>query len=206
MNEPLKTRLVGAAVLLIAGGLLWPLLFNFDESRAPESLSLELPDATQAAADVVSSNDDFSSQSRELSGVDAGAASQAKPEPAVEAPEQRAEKSQAADSQESAGSRDETVARLGESRVPALDNNGIPVAYVVQVGTFGRWENADSFRNALIKSSLKAFTRPETSSQPGPYRVLVGPLLTLDEAKETSDEIRRKHKINDTFIRKFGRN
>jgi len=223
LNQPLKNRLVGAAVLLIAAGLLWPLLFDFDEAMLPEPLVLDIPDA-DSAVEKAKRSPEFA----ELKSIDRAEVSSTEPaskatvnastEPAenINAKKDEAvlkdvvskESASKENSENTVARKSSTITRTSSEDselTPHLDERGVPVAYVVQVATFGRWDNADRLRNDLIKSQYKAYTRPETSSQTGPYRVLVGPLLTYADAKQASEEIKEQYRIPDTFIRKFGR-
>jgi len=50
LNEALKRRLTGAAVLLILAGLLWPVLFDFDEATRTQVASVQIPDTPIAVA------------------------------------------------------------------------------------------------------------------------------------------------------------
>ena len=211
MNESLKTRLVGAGVMLIAAGLLWPLLFDFDESMQPsgqQSLALEIPDARAAHAQASASS---TFAQRKTVAAEANDSKPAKPE------DTKATLATAAAS-EPAPEKDRPVAvakktivektsqkSSAKPSVPTLDSQGIPVAWVIQVGTFGRWENADKLRVKLIEHELRAFVDPATSKQNGPYRVQVGPLLTYDEARDANQKIREDYELRDTFIRRFKR-
>lgn len=194
-------------MLLIAAGLLWPLLFNFDEAMLPDPLVLDIPDA-DSAVEKVKQSPGFA-EHKSIDRAEVSGASK-KPDLPVKTSTEPASAgtTQAKTTENSPAPKINAIgqASIAETEsTPHLDNRGVPVAYVVQVATFGNWNNADRMRNDLIKSEYKAYTRPETSSQTGPYRVLVGPLLTYADAKQASEEIKEQYRISDTFIRRFGR-
>lgn len=217
MNEALKQRLVGAGVLLILAGLLWPLLFDFDEPVLELAPPSQIPPMVKVEPVIVQparKRTTLKSHIQEKKESESKNASSAK---------QIAAKASATGSKVEVSSQDQGLSelianlpkpplpagkdqykdRLAKKDRPRLDANGIPVSFVVQIGTFKRWENADGLRDKLIKKQLKAYTRPANSASDGPYQVLVGPVLTYAQAEDVAADVKSRFKINDAIINRF---
>ena len=199
MNEALKRRVTGAAVLLILAGLLWPVLFDFDEATRTQEPSVHIPVMPSAVA--VNEADADAKRLSKQSKVDRAGTEQAVTERLSDEAEDLAEILKAA-----AETAVAAVARPGSashSSQPRLDQNKIPVSYVVQVATFNGWNNAQNFKQTLLAKKFKAYVKTATDSQAGPYRIAVGPVLTYAEAEEIVARIQREHKVNDAIIRRL---
>lgn len=194
MNSALKQRLVGAAVLLIFAGLLWPILFNFDESTRIEPLQLDIPDAPEKLPKAVSKTV-ASQQSSVNTNEKNQSSSNTKNILEKVAKEEKQSKAKKVVTR--------SAADPSLKNRPQLDANGVPVSFIVQVATFSEWANAHRFRNKLVNGGFKAYIKPETSVQPGPYIIAVGPLLTYEAATAMSDKLKQDHRINDSIIRRF---
>ena len=181
MNEELKQRLVGAGVLLILAGVLWPLLFDFDERLYLDAPPTELESLPQTAR---------AETKREGSAAESLANS-------------RRVLSASGPSSAAAAPKAEVAAVVAADSAPTLDERGVPVAYVVQVGAFSNWANADRLRKALIDAGHKVAVKPHSSAEPGPYAVQVGPVMTRTEAREISAEVKRSHQLGDAMVMRF---
>ncbi|MGB5324356.1 MAG: SPOR domain-containing protein [Pseudomonadales bacterium] len=197
MGEQLKRRLTGAAVLLLAAGLAWPLLFNFDDTMRGSEFDVEVPVLPD---DAPSPSSRTAKQAEPLKPADR------KPAPAASAPEPSLGERLSAEAEQllKRGSKDTASANNDAQRgKPKLDQQKIPVSYVVQVATFNGWENARNFRQSLLDNGFKAYIKPPSPTQSGPYRIAVGPVLTYAEAEEIAALIETRHKIMDTIIRRL---
>ena len=169
MNDALKQRLVGAGVLLILAGLLWPLLFDFDERLVREAPVKTFPAMPVIArADIAAkptatsvntaarrepisaqmahdADSETAAQSRTTaqSKKVAKAAALARTDRSLHA----SKSSQVETPHTSKTSSGKPV--VDESR-PRLDTNGVPIAWVIQTGTFSRWANASGLRDKLV--------------------------------------------------------
>ena len=84
-----------------------------------------------------------------------------------------------------------------------LDENGIPVSWVIQLATFQRWSNAEQLLNKLQDDNYRAFLRPERESEAPPYVLYVGPDFELSEATRLADEIATRYKTGEPLVRRF---
>ena len=208
MNPELKQRLVGAAVLFFLAGLLWVLLFDFDtpelELTPPVTIIPAMPiieavvvepatpfyddsssgpstplDLASTAVVPVTKNSKHTVPSAELS-VLLGDAPLPKP---------IANKHRYVDQDDR----------------PRLDAEGVPISYVLQLGSFNRFNNADKLRHQLINEyQFRAYVMPKVEMGDGPYKVLVGPVLTYAEVKRLAVKVKQVANVTDIIIKRFG--
>lgn len=212
MNDSLKKRLTGAAVLLIVAGLLWPLVFDFDQSMRPPQLEInvaEAPaglapaqavDAAGASLSGISGNTSNTNSALDSRNSAASSAGTLTDRLSAEAQDLAELLKNTADA---AGSVVSGQAAVTSRNQPRLDAHKIPVSYVVQVATFNDWTNASKFKESLLANNFKAYIKPATNAQAGPYRIAVGPVLTYSEAESVVTRIQREHKIMDAIIRRL---
>ncbi len=199
MNDELKQRLVGAGVLLILAGLLWPLLFDFDERLSLEAPSSEIPPMAKVAKVEIAQPKPrkpitkilpSTAKPKSKVAIDGKAQNLSTLLTGVPTPPPIAGKPQYANT-------------VSDEQRPRLDKQGIPVSFVVQVGTFKNWSNANGLRDKLLTKKLKAYIKPVSSLSPGPYTVLVGPVLTFANAKQIKSTVGSQFQLNDALIKRF---
>ncbi len=76
---------------------------------------------------------------------------------------------------------------------PSLDKRGLPIAWVVQVGSFSKAKNARALKSRLIKQGYKAYTETATTDAGQTIRVFVGPMVSKQQS------IVEKNKIDKAF-------
>ena len=199
MTPELKQRLVGAAVLLFLAGLLWVLLFDFEGSKPEVSPPVAIPPMPTIEPVVVEpatpfyndkTNDPASNSSVEADGINEQASSSELSELLGDSPDPKpiANKTHYVD----------------QASRPRLDEQGVPVAYVVQLGSFKQFDNANKLRYELVNDyEFKAHLEPPIEMGEGPYKVLVGPVLTYADAKSLVFELKNKAEITSTMIKRL---
>ncbi len=192
MREKIKKQLVGLLVLLILFGLLWSLLFS--NNREADNLSPKLDIPKLAPLDNISfeesipvypleNTQDSNKSFEDDDSLDNLIAGEPLPPPVG----------------------GELTNIVDTNKRPRLDKNGIPISFLVQVGSFDEYRNADNLRNILIdKYEMKAFLKPSTPSINRQYIVYLGPVLTYEDAMIIKDRVKSNIKINDIFIKRFG--
>jgi|ETNmetMinimDraft_35_1059890.scaffolds.fasta_scaffold00640_10 DedD protein len=73
----------------------------------------------------------------------------------------------------------------------ALDAQGLPKSWVVQLASFKKQDNAKKLRNKLLKAKYKAYLQTKDAN----YRVLVGPVNTRDEADKLQAKLKQDYKL-----------
>ncbi len=190
LNSELKQRLVGAGVLLILAGLLWPLLFDFEQREAIEPPALAIPVMPVVEKVQVAKPKPVLPA--------------AKPKSIPAATKKQPLKTLLSDTAKPAPIAGKPSNTISDADRPRLDKQGVPVSFVVQAGRFKHWSNADALRNKLIKNKHKAYINPEVSSAPGPYTVLIGPLLTYAKAETVVAKVKAQTTVKDAMIKRFG--
>lgn len=193
MSEELKKQLLGLLVLFILFGLLWVLLFSNDRSTDDFSSELTIPEVISLGdIKVLNAEPSYSIENNK------------KPKNNFR------KKDESLDSLISTEPLPPPIAGVIKNTVspekrPRLDKNGLPVSFVIQVGSFDEYKNADNLRDTLIDNyKMKAFLKPSTAILKPPYIVYVGPVLTYEDALSTKSDLQQIIIIRDLFIKRFG--
>lgn len=193
MNEQLKQRLIGAAVLVSLAVIFIPALLDGrgdggdrkpaqpDYRFEPLEIPLQAPPEPEPRAMVI--DEPEVSESPEAAGEPAGD----KPV-ALRQPERRGSAPPpvtASSSSQSKESRDAAEPEGTEG----------PSAWVVQVGSFSEATNALALRDKLRKQGFRAFVEKVETSRGAVYRVRVGPELKRETAEALKDKLEKKHDL-----------
>lgn len=180
MNDRAVQRLVGAIVLVALGLILWPVVMGpkRDQSFVIESdippkpvfvpSEIAPPQPRQDVSPIGEYQEKLARQVEE--------AAQAAPQEAEEAPE---------------------PAQPAAVTQPALDKDGVPIGWIIQVASFGKRENANTFKQRLQDNGYRA--RVVTKGQ---YtRVFVGPYIDRAMAERDLAMIARNHSVTPKLVR-----
>ena len=204
MERKLKERLVGAAVLVIVGVLVIPLLLDGPEHTSPVSVGLDLPATTgnQTRTHTIHLGTDAKPRTTPSSGTISRPAgpttdSASRPEPPASSQNQQ-----------------ETEPRKTQAPTPAVKAEPVPTAEVkviepataeakpvqkpvevakavtpkegwsVQIGAFGNKSNVVSLRKNLEAAGFETFVIPLERNGRLLEAVRVGPVNTLEQARE----------------------
>jgi DedD protein len=83
-----------------------------------------------------------------------------------------------------------------------LDANGLPPAWVVQVGVFGSKANAEGLNKSLQGAGYKAFIDEIQRNSKSLYRVLVGPVISNEKAVSQQAAINKRFKVK-SIVNRF---
>ncbi len=187
MNDILKQRLVGALILLALGVVFWPIIFvGPDEQKAAELQSIPPPPGVSTAS-IAAPEQGGLRGSPELVTDDDG--------PLLDAPlDSDGRGSEGSNAREAAPPPSApTVATAGQSAVSspadslggevrpeapqrlAMDTNGVPVAWTLQVATVSSAEKAEILRKRLLELHHKAYISRVSSGGKSLYRICIGP-------------------------------
>lgn len=84
-----------------------------------------------------------------------------------------------------------------------LDQHGLPVAWVVQVGLFSTQASADKVKATLQAKGFKAYTEPFKGEKASGIKVFVGPKLSRERAdaqKKAIDELLKSNTLVVRFV------
>lgn len=179
MNDILKQRLVGALILVALGVVFWPIIFvqPGDEAALQRATIPERPEVAVTPLEVP-----------DVAGLrgspDLAAPAQEEPlalevvEPAVTATIKQEAAPAISDgpppvavvaTQPAARTRSEAPEKL------ALDSDGVPIAWILQVATVSSADKADALRQRLLKVDQKAYVKRVKRGDKNLYRVYIGP-------------------------------
>lgn len=83
----------------------------------------------------------------------------------------------------------------------SLDQQGLPVAWVIQVGLFSTQANADRIKNELQQKGFKAYTQTVKTAKGAGIKVFVGPKLSRERADAQKKAIDAALQTNTIVVR-----
>jgi DedD protein len=186
-----KHRLIGSAVLVLAGVVLFPFLFDQQPRPVSVDIPIEIPDRNKvkplslpaatppaAAETVITASPPAPAQEiEEILPATPSSASVSAPKP-VPTPEPKVD--QAAKAQ-----------ALLDGQVPPKAGADVAARYIVQVGAFADTARAQEVRIKVERAGLKTYTHVADTKEGRRTRVRVGPFATKAEADRVAEKIRR---------------
>lgn len=194
MRYTLKHRLIGAAVLAAVAVLLLPSFFKEKKDYQVNTKS-QIP----AHPNVVA--EEFKPP-QPVPNIEPAPAPDTMFAPTEAAPEQPVAVASAVASSSSTASSHKVTA-VQASSVPAmpLNQQGLPDAWVVQVGSFTTKEAANKLRDDLQADGQKAYVRTTTSSGNSISRVYIGPKLDRNQAMALKEQMDKRLKVKSMVMR-----
>ena len=206
MNDILKQRLVGALILVALGVVFWPIIFvepgsqpDAEQARIPprpevDTTPIEPPDQVglRPPAEVLAR-----SQQQD---VEAATLPVHSPDEVVEppAPEQVvAEEPVTTPVPEPA----KRQTRTEPPEKLALDSQGVPVAWILQVASVSDAEKAEELRQRLQQKDAKAYTRKIKRNGKYLYRVYIGPKFERGPLDKMRPEVDREFGVESMVVR-----
>lgn len=178
MEQQLKQRLVGAAVLLGLAVLFIPMVLNNTEQLNAELDEVAIPDRPEGfSSRVVPLTPDLTiSDEKPVESIDTENLP-LEPIPAT----------------------DEPVAEPADE-----DNKPVRVgvtAWAVQLGSFASAENARALEQRLLKQGYAAFVETLTDNQKQVFRVRIGPELLKSSANHMLEQLEKETKLKGIVVR-----
>lgn len=192
MNIHLKQRLVGALVLIAAAAVFLPMLFE-----APKKILLDrqsqIPQPSPFKKfQLVEPASRTSVSEHKTPGQPVGV----KPAQTTKVAKQT---KQASKPKAKASTTSKTTSAA--SAKPKLDKQGLPVAWVIQVASFAKKENAVKLKDELRGKNFSAYTKRIDTSQGPAVRVFVGPKLDKKRAEQVKQRLDKELKLNTLIVR-----
>lgn len=231
-GDSLRQRLVGGVALLVIGVIAWFWLLSADSPVDPVSRTSQIPPAPDIQpfsvpeptppADVAPINNAQESPAALRADIDAEkpaavtssvpnrtANNPPKPVPpkaqatVEKAPVSISKEAKPKESKSTETKSSETKSvETKQKETFELDQNGLPIAWVVQAGLFSTQASADKVKATLQQKGFKAYTEAyKTSSAPNGFKVFVGPKLSRERADEQKHAIDAVLKVNSKVVR-----
>lgn len=195
MEQGLKERLVGAAVIVILAVIFIPMLLDNTEKKDIVITKTNIPPRPESIPEPPDENE-FSSrivpleQEAPVTGKVQAAIESIPDDSVVEEPETGTEKGP--DSGEA------ETANINTNEEPA---NGVGLsAWVVQLGSFSSQENADSLNRRLQTAGFRAFVEPLKKDNDVSYRVRVGPELKRSDAEAIQEKLKKTMQLEGFIV------
>lgn len=213
MEEWLKQRLVGAAVLVLLAVIFIPMLLDFSQEPRESGVDLRAPSSTEDgfSSRIVPLEESPAAAPEGAAEVAPGALEEAVPDREETMPpigEASDTASAVALTSEVPGGDEESGTRPEESVAPVAEEEGAtqspPAAWAAQLGSFSDRRNALVLRNRLRAKGYAAFLQTATGDQGALTRVLVGPEPTRDRTVSTIEDLRREAGL-DAFVVRYPR-
>ena len=174
MDSIVKQRLVGALILLALAVVFWPIIF-VPEAQQAAPVVVEVPEAPPVDLSTVREPDNIGLRRGEQ------AVAQEQPVPDVELPEAVGEGLGEPLAPRSDVAPVADVEAAADVPGPTLDEDGLPVAWALQVATMGSREGAESLRDELVAAGYKGYLKRLRRDERVLYRVLVGPRYARED-------------------------
>lgn len=210
MDNLVKQRLVGALILVALATVFWPIIFVPNANNS-EDLTVYVPEAPPVDLTPLSGPDSAGMRAGQTAEVqkipiedvlfdavvDAGSDEQAEQEATDDANVEPA----------SLPAREEvlpvpSLAEARQTRVsPAMDADGLPVAFSLQVATMGNKASAEGLRDELVNAGYKGYVKRLRRDDKMLYRVLVGPKYSRDELLPIKTAVDQTWRVESMIIR-----
>lgn len=211
MNDILKQRLVGALILVALGVVFWPIIF-VEPGSQPAEEQRRMPPRPQVDSSPIEPPDQVGlrptiavaarQDTAEVEGAEpepepapetiASALPQVGTDPAPSAPvPAAAEPVQPAD----------VPTRSTAPEKLALDKQGVPIAWILQVASVSAADKAEQLRQQLLAKDRKAYTRKIRSNGKELYRVYVGPKFERAQLERLKTDIDREFGVSSMIVR-----
>ncbi|MFT6388838.1 MAG: DedD protein [Cellvibrionaceae bacterium] len=217
LEENLKQRLVGAAVLVALAVIFLPALFDKDERTAINTTSLippapvidpvvvarpnkpetiKIPPAEElfqhgfVEEDIKSDDTDENKQADDTNLVSSTVKPEIKP-----APKQKIKPTLKSKPAATEGKPKPVVSK------PTLSSSGVPVGWVVQAASFKSAQTAKNFNDKLIKADYKAYFKSVDTAKGKYFRVFTGPYIDEQQAIDTKRVIDKAYKVSSRVLR-----
>lgn len=203
-------RLMGACVLVLAGMLGFPMLFEADPRPLPVDIPIDIPakgttppwtPAGQAAAPADSLGDKeeivaAAPAPRQQTNPDANAAREAKEKAAREAKDRAAREAK----EKAAREAREKAAREQAAKDKAAQDAEPPVRIIVQIGAYPDHASAQEVRWKLERAGLKTYTHIAQTPDGERIRVRLGPFVSRAEAEKAATKAKALGLTNSVLL------
>lgn len=186
-------RLIGACVLVLAGMLGFPMLFEADPRPLPVDIPIDIPakstappwtptSPASAPAGSLADKEEVVAVVAPASDVDAKAAREAKEKAAREAKDKAAREAR----EKAAREAREKAAREQAAKDKAAQDAEPPVRIIVQIGAYADHASAQEVRWKLERAGLKTYTHIAQTPDGERIRVRLGPFASRAEAEKAA--------------------
>ncbi len=200
MNDVLKQRLVGALILLALGVVFWPIIFVEPGDQAGDERAGIPPRPAVDTTPVMPPDMAGLRASPEIAVTETPSPEQVEP---VEVPVEEAAPVETESPPAAPAPAPEPVERTRTQAPerPAVDSDGIPVAWMLQVVSVSSPDKADQLRQRLLDMDHKAYVKRVKVGDKSLYRVYVGPKFERARLEEIKSDIDAEFGVKSMIVR-----
>ncbi len=193
MNDILKQRLIGALILIALGVVFWPIIFVEKGAKSlDEAAHIPMRPSVDTTPLVPPSKEGL----RESPQIEANLALEL-----AELPPQPV--SVAVDDKPVETSVKPPVKTRTEAPVkPAIDADGVPIGWILQVASVGNAGKAEELRKRLIEMGYKGYVKKIKTGNSVLLRVYVGPKFERERLEAIKPKIDAEFKV-DSMVRRY---
>ena len=211
MDQKLKQRLLGTAVIVSLAVIFLPMLFT-EEIEKTDEQQWAIPDAPKQfennilplptePLEIEASPGEPEATTSPKTGTSTPELRETAPEPDKPAQPQ----SQATPAEPAVTAGPKANAEKREKATPAqtkstTEKKPMLSAWVIQVGSFSRKKNALAFRDKLRAAGFTAFIEPRSAQSGTMYRVRVGPELDKKRAADKLAQLKKQFKLRGIIV------
>ena len=195
MNETLKQRLVGALILVALGVIFWPIIFVQPGSKDLEPRQQIPPRPEVSTAPMPTPSQEGLRGSPDITPP---------PEMVVEAVPPKSVKPKPVRAEPVAQTKPAAPARTTRTEPPAalaLDSDGVPVAWILQVVSVSSADKAEDLRQRLLAMDQKAFVKKVPQGNKVLYRVYLGPKFEQAKLEKLQPKIDAEFRVTSRVVR-----
>lgn len=196
MDNLIKQRLVGALILLALAVVFWPIIFV---SKTPDSASLEVlvPETPPVNLAPLPEPD--------IAGLRRGKLAEAQKQPVLDVSLPEPDPNEIAPVELRPQESVLPEQALSEAREtlssPAMDSDGLPIAFSLQVATMGNRSGAEALRDELVNAGYKGYLKRLRRDDKLLYRVLVGPKFSREDLSAIKTAVDSRWRVESMIIR-----
>lgn len=199
MDNLVKQRLMGALILLALAVVFWPIIFVSSPDEGDDTVTVMVPTPPPLDSTPLEEPDNLGLREgpvpvgrRDLPGnvtlpVDDSDFSDVEPA-ALPARADAIPDPSLAEARQTLSS-------------PEMDEDGLPIAYSLQVATMADEERAEKLRQELVEAGYKGYVKRLRRSDRTLYRVLVGPKFTRSELEPVKVAVDQRWRVESMIIR-----
>ena len=203
MEQKLKERLVGAAVLVAVAVIFIPIIFT-DSQDTEVILGSNIPEKPESnfnsrIVPVVESDDEPSSAPNDLEKVESENIESGKSQNDAMVTEQKVVAEKVISASENKAEKQAIEQKQATTEVEGSATVGLS-AWIVQLGSFTEEDNAQSLNTKLRKAGYPSFVEPIKKDGKISYRVRVGPEIKRSEADALLKKLKDKMQLDGIVV------
>jgi DedD protein len=200
MNNILKQRLVGALILVAVGVVFWPIIF-VEQGVKPLGEAAYIP--LRPSVDTTPIEPPNKETVRQSPSIEVSTEDEAAEPPLADVVEKApVPVEKAAQVKPETKSKPVRQTRKEAPVKPAIDADGIPIAWILQVASVSSKENAEELRLGLVNMGYKAYIKKIKTGTSVLLRVYVGPKVERARLEAIQSEIDSQFNVK-SMVRRY---